>query len=84
MEMSKDSLERAFTLILGVHRSGTSLLTQGLVAAGAVVGEFADIRDPDNPDGYLEHPEVRVFNDRLLAVLGASWDNWGFRAGLVA
>ena len=70
-------------LILGVHRSGTSLLTQGLAAAGAVAGEFADIRDPDNPDGYLEHPEVRGFNDRLLAVLGASWDNWGFRAGLV-
>lgn len=70
-------------LILGVHRSGTSLLAQGLIAAGADAGGFADVRDPDNPDGYAEHPVVRVFNDRLLAHLGASWDNWGFRAGQV-
>ena len=70
-------------LILGVHRSGTSLLTQGLVAAGAQMGAFQDAYDPDNPDGYAEHPKVQTFNDRLLAYLGASWDNWGFRAGLV-
>lgn len=71
------------TLVLGIHRSGTSLLARGLVAAGAVMGDFSDARDPDNPDGYGEHPAVRQFNDRLLAHLGASWDNWGFRAGEV-
>lgn len=54
-----------------------------MIAAGADAGSFADVRDPDNPDGYAEHPAVRVFNDRLLAHLGASWDNWGFRAGQV-
>jgi hypothetical protein len=71
------------TLILGIHRSGTSLLTQGLAAMGAGLGVFEDTRDPDNPDGYAEHPQIRQFNDRLLAHLGASWDNWGFRASLV-
>ncbi len=71
------------TLILGVHRSGTSLLTRGLIAAGAQAGTFADIKDPDNPDGYAEHPSVRHFNNRLLAHLGASWDNWGFLASTV-
>lgn len=73
----------SLTLILGVHRSGTSLLTNALVAAGVSAGEFNDTRDPDNPDGYAEHPEVRAFNDRLLAHLGASWDNWGFQARAV-
>ncbi|OYW59600.1 MAG: hypothetical protein B7Z31_05580 [Rhodobacterales bacterium 12-65-15] len=71
------------TLIHGVHRSGTSLLTQGLRALGAEAGEFADTYDRDNPQGYAELPAVRHFNDRLFAHLGASWDNWGFRAGLV-
>lgn len=70
-------------LILGVHRSGTSLLTRGLLALGAEGGCFDDSRDPDNPDGYAEHPTVRQFNDRLLAHLGASWDNWGFQASLI-
>ncbi len=70
---------RTIILILGVHRSGTSpLLTHGLAAAGASPGTFDDIRDANNPDGYAEHPKVRHFNDRLLAHLGASWDNWGF------
>ena len=76
-------MNRPLTLILGVHRSGTSLLTQGLMAAGAQVGAFAEYRDPHNPEGYAEHPLVRQFNDRLLARLGVSWDNWGFRASTV-
>lgn len=77
------TLPAQLTLILGVHRSGTSVLTQGLQALGAQVGVFDDTTDEDNPQGYSEHPEVRRFNDRLLANLGASWDNWGFRAGTI-
>ncbi len=50
---------------------------------GASLGAFDDTRDPDNPDGYAEHPLIRGFNDRLLGYLGASWDNWGFRASSV-
>ena len=76
-------MKASLTLILGVHRSGTSLLTNALVAAGASAGDFMDAKDADNPDGYAEHPEIRGFNDRLLAHLGASWDNWGFRASTV-
>lgn len=70
-------------LILGVHRSGTSLLARALAAAGASLGDFLDIGDGDNPQGYGEHPAVRQFNDELLAHLGVSWDNWGFRASKV-
>ncbi len=70
-------------LILGVHRSGTSLLARSLAAAGASLGDFLDVGDRDNPQGYGEHPVVRRFNDELLAHLGVSWDNWGFRASTV-
>jgi len=71
---------KSLTLILGTHRSGTSLLTIGLQAAGLGLGVFSDIRDVDNPEGYGEHPSIRTFNDRLLEHLGVSWDNWGFRS----
>ncbi|WP_146348356.1 sulfotransferase family protein [Phaeobacter marinintestinus] len=76
-------MRRRLTVVLGVHRSGTSLLTNALVAMGADAGAFDDIHDDHNPDGYAEHPAIRNFNDRLLAHLGASWDNWGFRASTV-
>ena len=70
-------------LVVGVHRSGTSLLTRGLIAAGADGGALPATWDPDNPDGFAEHPAVQAFNDRLLAHLGVSWDNWGFLASTV-
>ena len=68
------------TLVLGVHRSGTSLLTAGLQAIGLDLGELQDQRDSDNPKGYHENPAVRAFNDRLLRALGSSWDDAAFEA----
>lgn len=67
-------------LVLGVHRSGTSLATAGLAALGCYLGELPPDTSEENPRGFFENPRFRVFNDRLLRRLGASWDNWGFRA----
>ena len=67
-------------LVLGVHRSGTSLLTAGLKAIGCDTGEFRDILDEHNPKGYFEHPAARNLNEKLLRSLGISWDNWAFHA----
>ncbi|WOI58449.1 sulfotransferase family protein [Palleronia sp. LCG004] len=68
------------TFVLGVHRSGTSLLTAGLSHVGCALGRFQNHTNPDNPKGEFEHGDVVAFDDRLLAHLGASWDNWGFDA----
>mgnify|MGYP005853061719 CR=1 FL=1 len=67
-------------IVLGVHRSGTSLLTAGLQAIGCDLGDMGDVPSNENPRGFFEHASFRRFNDRLLADLGASWDNWGFVA----
>jgi hypothetical protein len=67
-------------LVLSVHRSGSSLLTGALQAAGAGLGQFEDTRNWANPSGYFEHPSVRDFGDELLRHLNASWDNWAFTA----
>ena len=69
------------TLVLGVHRSGTSLITAGLKAIGCDLGEFNDVPNEENPRGFFEHSEFRRFNDELMTRrLDVSWDNWGFRA----
>lgn len=70
-------------IVLGVHRSGTSLLAAAMRAMGCALGEFPLKAGEENPKGYFEHPDIRAFNDKLLASLGASWDNWGFFAGSV-
>ena len=75
---------RLMVLVLGVHRSGTSVLTSAMVAMGFQGGGFTDFVSAENPEGFHEHPDFRAFNDRLLAAFGASWDNWGLHAGTVA
>ena len=69
-------------VVLGVHRSGTSLLTAGLEAIGCDLGDKTLNTSSENPKGFFENHPVHRFNDALLTRLGASWDNWGFRAGL--
>lgn len=70
-------------VILGMHRSGTSLLTASLEALGFDLRLENDVRDESNPTGYKEQREIRAFNDRLLSHLETSWDDWSFRSGLI-
>jgi hypothetical protein len=62
-------------IVLGMHRSGTSVVAQVLNALGIYAGrpdEFAQA-DMFNPTGYWEHKEVLELNNEILATLGASW-----------
>ena len=62
-------------VVLGAHRSGTSLCAAALQALGAdpCLGEH--YANDENQKGFFEHPDIVDFNDRLLAYLGGSWDN---------
>ncbi len=72
--------EPHLVLVLGVHRSGTSLITAGIAALGCDLGRFANRGNPENPKGFFEHPAVREVNDRLMAARGTSWSNWAYDA----
>ena len=64
--------------ILGMHRSGTSLLSNLLRQLGVCLGPIRDIMEPsksDNPEGYWENIHFVELNDRILATLGGSWAN---------
>ncbi|MBY5935553.1 hypothetical protein KUV51_21270 [Tateyamaria omphalii] len=67
---------RTALIVLGMHRSGTSLLTRVLSLMGADLPETLIGPSPNNPTGYWESRALRDFNDRLLALTGSRWDDW--------
>lgn len=55
-------------LIIGMHRSGTSLSARLLHRAGADLGPAEGFIEPDrwNPDGYFEQREILMLNRQIL------------------
>jgi hypothetical protein len=62
-------------LVLGMHRSGTSALTNLLDRQGFYAGpdECLLAADEFNTKGYWELGELHAFNEELLEALGGSW-----------
>ncbi|GGP84957.1 sulfotransferase family protein [Shewanella ulleungensis] len=63
-----------FTLILGMHRSGTSCLTGCLESAGLFLGDVVT-EAKFNKRGNRENKKIVQLNDLLLAHNSASWSN---------
>lgn len=68
-------MSRRVTLVLGMHRSGTSALTAALNALGAELGAALVPPADDNPAGYFENARAVAINDALLLALGSGWDD---------
>jgi hypothetical protein len=62
-------------IVLGMHRSGTSVVAQLIHAFGAYAGEPNELNPPDmfNPTGYWEHIGAVQLDTDILAALGANW-----------
>ncbi len=88
---------RTAYLVLGMHRSGTSAVTQLLALAGANLPANVMPGDEHNAKGYFEPWKIAIFNDERLRAAGSAWDDvfafpypalpetleiaWGKRAG---
>src|SRR5262245_17288516 len=61
--------------VLGMHRSGTSLIARVLNLLGVYLGPQEHLMNPDrfNPNGYWEHQEIVALDDEILARMGGSW-----------
>ncbi|WP_148293707.1 hypothetical protein [Azospirillum sp. B4] len=70
---SEQSSGHRLIVLLGMHRSGTSALTRGLLALGVDLGDQLMPATGDNAKGYWEDTEVVALNDRLLSRFGHSW-----------
>jgi len=62
--------------ILGMHRSGTSVVAKAVGVLGAYLGAAEELLPaaPDNPQGFWERRDVCGLGERLLAALGTTWD----------
>ena len=62
-------------IVLGMHRSGTSVLAHLLQVTGANPGERVIPGSPGNEEGHFEDAFAVETNDRLLSALGYRWDD---------
>jgi hypothetical protein len=63
--------------ILGMHRSGTSVLTRLINLLGAEIGDNDKLMkgvEENNPEGFWEHSEIVLIHNKILATLYSSWD----------
>jgi len=62
--------------VLGMHRSGTSLLSRLVHELGLFVGEAEELMpaQPCNVEGFWERLDVSELNEQLLELAGGSWD----------
>ncbi|MDD3761407.1 MAG: glycosyltransferase [Acidithiobacillus sp.] len=62
-------------LVLGMHRSGTSLLTGFLQRMGFYLGETLLPPEADNPKGFFENSEIVALHDQIFDRIGMRWDD---------
>lgn len=70
-----ESTGRTAYLVLGMHRSGTSAVTQLLSLAGAQLPKNVMPGDEHNAQGYFEPWRIATFNDERLRAAGSAWDD---------
>lgn len=70
--MANDAARRLI-LVLGMHRSGTSVITRALGALGAALGSRLLPALPCNPRGIFEDRRITTANNALLAAMGMRW-----------
>lgn len=67
---------RQLLCVLGMHRSGTSVVTQLLHRLGAALApQLLDAMGDVNDDGFWEDSRVVELNERLLATLASRWQD---------
>lgn len=66
---------RTAYLVLGMHRSGTSAVTQLLALAGADLPQNLMPGDEHNAQGYFEPWRIALFNDERLRATDSAWED---------
>lgn len=63
-------------IILGMHRSGTSLIAKTMKSLGVYWGLEDQMIGPreDNPEGFWEHAGIVDIHEKLLNSMSSSWD----------
>lgn len=62
-------------IILGMHRSATSFVSEGLKKMGVNIGKELLPAGKGNEKGHFENKDFIKLNDKILKKAGGSWDN---------
>ena len=68
-------------IVLGMHRSGTSLVTRGVATFGAELGTNLVSPAFDNPMGFWEDKTFVSINNRVLEAIGQSYESMAIIPG---
>jgi hypothetical protein len=71
-----DRVKRQAIIVLGMHRSGTSVLTQALGHVGVRLPARMLEAAADNQRGFFEPTAIVEIHERILASAGTSWSDW--------
>ncbi len=72
-----EGTQNSVICIIGMHRSGTSMVARLLNLCGLALGPSEQLLEPNeyNPKGYFENNSFFKINESLLTQCGGSWDN---------
>ncbi len=73
--MYKDIKQQKTIIVLGMHKSGTSLVAGALKKAGVNMGDNLLGRHWSNPLGHFEDMDFFRLNRKILREVGGGWDN---------
>ncbi|WP_162163033.1 sulfotransferase family protein [Roseivivax marinus] len=68
--------QRIALLVLGMHRSGTSVLSGVLSRLDCVMPATPIGAEPENPKGFYESRLVARLNDAILSSSDSAWTDW--------
>ena len=63
-------------VVLGMYRSGTSVLTGVLGLLGASLPKKLMLANESNPKGFFEPNDIVELHDEMLSALGSSWADY--------
>lgn len=67
-------MPKQLAVILGMHRSGTSLITKSMELVGYELGDNLMPEREDNPKGFFEDVDYVELNDDLLRASSSTWE----------
>ncbi len=66
-------MNKELVVVLGMHRSGTSLLTKAIIELGYYSGDTMIAAKGDNKKGFFENEKIVQLNDKILSELLLNW-----------
>lgn len=74
MSVRKERKKSEVVVVLGMHRSGTSLVAKSLELYGIFIGSNLLPGGVENPKGFYEDQDILQLNKDILSAINSRWD----------